>query len=156
MNKTKKYLIITAIIFSFFDIGWQIFDIVSFFLTRPQDRFPVFYLVLNFITIVECAAVITLLILAIWKNGALFRQRYGLYMTALVMSIIINLFSVSTILLVITMFISDWVWVKPEKEKETIIEVVPNKEEKIAELRKMRENGEISEEEFQERLLELL
>lgn len=159
MNKTKKYLIIVAIIFSFVDIGWQIYDIVKYFTSQSHLRNPVFYVVLDFITIAQCLAVAVLLIMAIWKNGKPFRQRYGLYMTALVISIIINLLSVTSILLIITMLISDWVWEKPsEKSNETIIEVVPEKtkEEKIAILRQKRDDGEISEEEFQEKLLELL
>ena len=69
-----------------------------------------------FIEIACNIAVVVLLTMAIWKNGTLFRQRYGMYMTAIVISIIINLLSVSTILLIITMFISDWVWVKPDKD----------------------------------------
>lgn len=159
MNKTKKYLIIFAIIFSFVDIAWQIYDIVRFFMTKPELRSPVFYVVLNFITIAQCITVAVLLILAIWKNGTLFKQRYGYYMTALMLSIIINLFSISSILLVVTMFISDWVWVKQTpRPEETVIEVKKEviREGRIAELRKKRDAGEITEEEFQEQLLELL
>ncbi len=159
MNKTKKYLILTAIIFSFVDLGWQIYSVVKYFMRAPEVREPVFYVVLDFITIAMYIAVAVLLILSIWKNGVLFRKRYGLYMTALVLSIIIDLLSITTILLISTMFISDWVWEKPKKaEGETIIEIVKesDREAKIAELRKMRENGEISEEEFQEKLIELL
>ena len=157
MNKTKKYLIIAAIIFSFVDVAWQIYSVVRYFLTDPSVRNPVFYVVLDFITIAQSLAVAVLLILAIWKNGKLFRQRYGLYMTALVLSIIINLFSISSILLIVSMFISDWVWVKPTDQKEVIIDITPErKEDKIAKLRKMRDEGQISEEEFQEKLLDLL
>ncbi len=67
--------------------------------------------------------------------------------------------------LIVSIFISDWVWIKPEKEvKEdgVIIEYVKKedktdtKEEKIASLRKRHEKGEISDEEFQEELTKLL
>ena len=159
MNKIKKYLIIFAIIFSFVDIGWQIYDIVRFFNTASQHRSPVFYVVLNFITIIQALAVAVLLILAIWQNGKLFTKRYGYYMTALVLSIIINLFSISSILLIISMFISDWVWVKPvQQQDDKVVEVKREviREERIAQLRKKRDNGEITEEEFQEQLLNLL
>lgn len=157
MNNTKKYLIIAAIVFSFIDAGWQIYSVVRYFLTDPIIRNPVFYVVLDFITIVQSLSVAVLLILAIWKNGKLFRQRYGLYMTALMLSIIINLFSISSILLIVSMFISDWVWVKPTDQKEVIIDITPErKEDKIAKLRKMRDNGQITEDEFQEKLIELL
>ncbi len=154
MNKTKKYLIITAIIFSFVDIGWQIYNIVQYFLTAPQHRSPVFYVILDFLTIATSIAVGVLLILAIWKNGTLFRYRYGYYMTALMLSIVINLFSVTSILLIITMFISDWVWEKPKEEK--VVEIKQSREEKIANLRLQLEKGEITQEEFDQKLLEIL
>ncbi len=160
MNKTKKYLIIVAIVFSFLDIGKQIYDIVKYFSIAPQNRSPVFYVILDFLTIAECLAVAILLIIAIWKNGALFRYRYGYYMTALMLSIVINLFSLTSVILISTMFISDWVWQKPEPQHadDVVIdaEVVKTREEQIQELRKKRDSGEISEEEFEKRLLEIL
>lgn len=159
MNKTKKILILIAIIFSFVDIGWQIYNIVDFFMTASALRAPVFYVVLNFITIFAHVAVAVLLIMAIWKNGELFRSRYGLYMSALVLSIIIDLLSITTILLVITMFISDWTWEKPKGEPdETIIEIINenDKEAKIARLRQLRASGQITEEEFQKQLFDLI
>lgn len=161
MNTTKKWLIIVAIIFNFVSIGWDIYDIVSWFMLSPEVRPPVFYVVYDFITIACCLAVAVLLIMAIWRNGKLFRQRYGYYMTALVISIIVNLLSVSSVLLIITMFISDWVWIKPDKEDKVNIDdktevITGNKEEKIARLRRLKEEGKISEEEFQNELMKLL
>jgi uncharacterized membrane protein len=157
MNKTKKYLIITAIIFSFFDVGWQIYNIVQYFSTSVQHRSPVFYVILDFLTIATSLVVGVLLILAIWKNGTLFRYRYGYYMTALMLSIVINLFSVTSILLIITMFISDWVWEKPAQGKEEkVVEIKQSREEKIATLRLQLEKGEITQEEFDQKLLEIL
>ncbi len=157
MNKAKKYLIIVAIIFSFVDIGWQIYNIVTYFSTALHHRNPVFYVILDFLTIVASLAVAILLILAIWKNGSLFRYRYGYYMTALMLSIVLNLFSVTSVLLIITMFISDMVWERPAKEKEEkVIDITLSREEKIAQLRLQKEKGEITEEEFQKKLLEIL
>lgn len=163
MNTTKKWLIIVAIIFNFVNIGWDIYSIVSWFQTDAELRSSVFYLVFEFIEIAGCIAVIVLLSLAIWHNGKLFRQRYGYYMTALVISIIVSLLSVSTILLIITMFISDWVWITPKDYKSTKIddntEVLPSertRSEKIANLRKLRDEGKITEEEFQNELMKLL
>ncbi len=160
MNKTKKILIIFSIIFNFASIGWQIYDIVMWFM-NPKARTPVFYLVFDFITIFALIAVAVLLIMAIWNNGKLFRARYGYYMTALVISVIMNLFSIATLFLIITMFISDWEWITPEKEKtinvgDNVDVVVKTKEQKIKELREKREKGEITETEFQEELMKLL
>lgn len=161
MNTTKKWLIIVAIIFNFIEIAWDIFAIVNWFKLDPNQRSSVFYVVFDFITIACCIAVAVLLIMAIWRNGKLFRQRYGYYMTALVLSIIVNLLSVSSILLIVTMFISDWVWVKPDKEKTVKVgdnvEVInETKEEKIARLKKLKEEGKISEQEYNEELMKLL
>ena len=157
MNSTKKYLIITAIIFCILGISWDIYDIVMWFMQDSATRSVVFYVVYMFIEIACNIAVVVLLTMAIWKNGALFRQRYGMYMTALVISIIINLLSVSTILLIITMFISDWVWVKPDKDENVFIDDQNlTKEQKIEHLRKDLNDGKITQEEFQEELMKLL
>ena len=157
MNSTKKYLIITAIIFCILGISWDIYDIVMWFMQDSATRSVVFYVVYMFIEIACNIAVVVLLTMAIWKNGALFRQRYGMYMTALVISIIINLLSVSTILLIITMFISDWVWVKPDKDENVVIDDQNlTKEQKIEHLRKDLNDGKITQEEFQEELMKLL
>ena len=158
MNSTKKWLIITAILFNFVSIGWNIFYIVNWFKYKDSS---VFYLIWYFITIACCIAVIVLLSMAIWRNGKLFRTRYGYYMTALVISIIVNLLSVSSVLLIISMFVSDWVWITPKKDDSKVeidekTVVIKNKEEEIARLRKLKDEGKISEEEFQERLMKLL
>ena len=157
MNSTKKYLIITAIIFCILGIGWDIYDIVMWFMQDSTTRSAIFYLVFMFIEIACNIAVVVLLIMAIWKNGALFRQRYGMYMTALVISIIVNLLSVSTILLIVTMFISDWVWVKPDKdESDKVDDKNLSKEQKIELLRKELNDGKITQEQFQKELMKLL
>ena len=161
MNTTKKWLIIASIICGVLEIGWDIYSIVSWFRLDPTVRSSVFYLVFTFITIASSIAIIVLLIMAIWKNGKLFRIRYGYYMTALVIAIIVKLLSVSTILLVITMFVSDWVWIKPEKGKNVDlgnnVEIIDaTKEEKIAKLKKLKEDGKISEQEYNEELMKLL
>ena len=117
MNKTKKILILIAAIFSIADVGLSIYDIVTFFMAKPETRPAVFYVVFSFIEIAASVAVAVLLIMSIWKNGTLFRSRYGLYVTALVISIIMNLISITSLLLIITIFLSDWEWVKPKGKR---------------------------------------
>ena len=155
MNKTEKILILVAALCSFIDVGLNIYDIVTFFLTKPEARPAVFYVVFSFIDIVASVAVAVLLIMSIWKNGTLFRSRYGLYVTALVISIIMNLISITTILLVITIFLSDWEWIKP-KDEPIIKGSQREKEMQIAKLRERHNSGELSDEEFQEELAKLL
>ena len=158
MNKAKFVLIILSILFAFGDVGYGVYKVVHYFMATPQDRSPIFYVVYEIIAILVSLAVIVMLILAIWKNGQLFRSRYGFYMTALVLSVIVNLTSVATILLVSTMFISDWVWVKPKDEdiyhKEP--QTPTNKEEMVARLKEMKESGQITEEQFQDEVMKLL
>ncbi len=157
MNKTKKILIIFAILFSLLDAAWNIYDIVQYFKLDPANRSPIFYLVYTFFALFATLAVAILLTLSIWNNGKLFRQRYGMYMSALVISMILNLFSIASIFLIITMFVSDWVWIKPEKTKDNVIEIKPeNKESKISKLREKHDKGEISDEEYREELTKLL
>ena len=157
MNKTKFYLILFAIIFSFASIAWDIYDIVIFFMTAPQNRVSLFYLIFYFIDIFALASVAVLLTISIWNKGKHFRARHGYYMASLVISIIVSLFSVTSILLIISMFVSDWVWIKEDKvDNGTVVNISDTKEEKIAKLRRKRENGELSEEDFQEELMKLL
>lgn len=161
MNKTKKTLMILAIIFNFASIGYEIYNIISYFRQSPATRESVAYLVFDIIDIITIIAINVLLILCLEKGGRLFRARYGCYMTAIVLSIVVNLLSLGSILLICTMFVSDWEWVKPNKDDVAWVgensEVInQTREEKIASLRLKREKGEISEEEFQAELLKLL
>lgn len=155
MNKTKKVLIILAAIFSIIEVGLEIYDVVAFFLNKPELRPAVFYVVYSFIEIGVSIAVAVLLIMSVWKNGTLFRARNGLYVTALLISIIMKLFSISTILLIISRFISDWEWITP-KEEPIIKGSQREKEVQIEKLRERHNSGELSDEEFQEELAKLL
>lgn len=161
MNNKKKYLIILSIIFTLASIAYEIYYVVNWFMLEPQYRSSTFYLVFSFLTIASLIAVVVLLTMAIWGNGKYFRQRYGYYMTALVISIIMDTLSVGTILLIVTMFLSDWEWIKPDIDDKVIIDdktevITKSREEKIKELQEMKARGEISEEEFQRRLMDLL
>lgn len=161
MNNKKKYLIILSIIFTLASIAYEIYYVVNWFILEPQYRSSTFYLVFSFLTIASLIAVVVLLTMAIWGNGKYFRQRYGYYMTALVISIIMDTLSVGTILLIVTMFLSDWEWIKPDIDDKVIIDnktevITKSREEKIKELQEMKARGEISEEEFQSRLMDLL
>lgn len=160
MAKSKKTLLILSIIFNFVSVAWSIWNIISWFLTEPQYRSAVFYLIYSFIDIVALVAVAVLLILCLQKDGSLFRARQGLYMSAIIISIIMNLFSLETLFLILSIFTSDWQWVKEKDDVVPLnnnVEVITKtREQKIAELRSKKEKGEISEEQFQEELMKLL
>lgn len=159
MNSTKKALIITAIILNFLSVALEIYFVVRNFLLPAHERVAIFYVVFDILQAVAYLICNGLLIYSIANNGAFFRVRYGFYMTAIVISMILNLFSVATILLIITLFLSDIVWVKPEKEKTTVVDEggsIKNKEKEIERLRKLKEEGKITELEYQEELMKLL
>jgi signal transduction histidine kinase len=160
MNNTKKALIITAIVLNFLSVGLEIFYVVRYFMLPQNERVAIFYAVFDILQIVAYLICNGLLIYSIARNGAFFRSRYGYYMTAVVLAMILNLFSVSSILLIVTLFLSDIVWVKPDKEEKTIVveeeKSVKNKEKEIERLRKLKEEGKITELEYQEELMKLL
>lgn len=162
MNKAKFTILLCAIAACVAELGWGIYCIINYFLVGPAR--PIFYTVFAFVELAVQVAVIVLLTFAVWNKGKNFRKRYGCYMSAICLSLIITLTSISCILLIVSIFISDWVWEKPrdkapnphgfhtiEGEKGK-----PSKEDQIAQLRAMKENGLISEEQFQEELMKLL
>ena len=125
-------------------------------------RSPIFYYVFDIIQILAYFVCNGLLIFAISAKGLMFRARYGFYMAAVVISLILNLFSIATILLIVTLFLSDMFWVKPDKNPtafdapQTEANSTESKEKKIEKLRKLKEEGKITEEEYNDKLLELL
>ena len=155
MNNTKKWLLIFATIFMLAGIGYDIFYVVTFFQTPAAHRPALFYV------IYEIIAIVFLL-----TNGKHFRERYRYFVTSLIISICLNLFSVSTILMIISIYFNDSVFVFPDKKQakpqdKNVVDVSPEgtpseKEMKIQALRKMKEEGKISEQEFQDELLKLL
>lgn len=161
MNKTKKTLLILAIIFNFASVGYEIYSIVKYFQADPATRSAVAYVVFDIIDIVVILGINALLIACMWNGGKFFRTRYRCYMIAIMLSILVNTLSLGTIFLISTMFVSDIEWVKPEKDDsvpvgENAEVITKTKEEKIAELREKRAKGEITEQEFQRELLKLL
>ena len=153
MNNTKKALIITAIILNIINIGFNIYFIVEYFMLPEIEQQPLFYVIFEIFQIIAFIVCTCFLIYSISGNGQLFRKRYGFYLTAVMMALILNLFSPATIILIITMFIPDIVWVKPENNLQN---EKSQKEIKIEQLRKAKEEGKITEEEFEKELLKLL
>ena len=162
MNKTKKILLIISTIFLFIGIAYDIFYIVSYFQTPVIDRPAIYYLIYEFINLGFMIAVAVMMIYILWGNGKYFRERYRYFVTSLIISICLNLFSVSTILMIISIYFNDSVIFYTNKEKnKNVVDITPEnemseKEQKIQSLRKMKEEGKISEEQFQEEIMKLL
>ena len=162
MNKTKKILLIISTIFLFIGIAYDIFYIVSYFQTPVIDRPAIFYLIYEFINLGFMIAVAVMMIYILWGNGKYFRERYRYFVTSLIISICLNLFSVSTILMIISIYFNDSIFIfNKENKDKNVVDITPEnnlseKEQKIQVLRKMREEGKISEEQFQQELMKLL
>ena len=119
------------------------------------EREPLFYTIFEILQAVAFLVSAIFLIYSIADDGKSFQKRYGFYLTSVMIGLILNLFSASTIILIITMFISDMVWIKPEEDKSAS-EMKSDKEKKIEHLRKLKEEGKISEKEFEDELMKLL
>ena len=157
MNNTKKILIILAIVFALGDLAWRIYYLTDYFMLAPADRAPLFYAIFEIIDIVAIIAEMVLLSMAVWANGKYFQNRYGLYVTAFMIAVIVNLLSLSTVLLIASLFTSNIVWIKEKEGAAPGIEVInETKEEKILKLRKLRDDGRISQEEFEKEIADLL
>lgn len=156
MNNTKKILIILSIVLALGDLAYNIYYVVNYFMIASENRTALFYAIFEIIDIVAVIAEIVLLTIAIWGNGKYFNSRYGMYVIAFMIAVIFNLLSISTLLLIASMFTSNIVWIK-EKEVAPGVEIIEEtREEKINKLRKERDEGKISQEEFERRLADLL
>ncbi len=165
MNNTKKGLLIAVIVLNFLNAALDIYLIVRAFLAGVYSQGTIANLVFDFLEVVGLFISAGLLIYAIADNGRFFRERNTYYMSAVIINFCTSTFTVSSILLLITLFISDIVWVKPiddvyfgeeEKKPETEDMKKGEKERKIKELRELRDKGVITEEEFRESLMKLL
>ena len=157
MNNTKKILIILAIVFAFGDIAWKTYYVVNYFMKPVEDRVALFYAVFEMIDIVAVIVEIVLLSMAIWANGKYFNSRYGRYVAACMLAFVTNTLSVSTVLLVISLFMPNIVWVRENEAVAPGVEIInETKEEKIMKLRKQKEEGKITQEEFEKEIADLL
>ncbi len=166
MNKTKKWLLIFATIFVILGIGYDIFYIVSYFMSPVSARPALFYLIFEFITLGFMISVAVMMIYVLWDNGKHFRERYRYFVTSLIISICLNLFSVSTILMIISIYFNDSVFIMPERKMQDqadkdVVDITPEgvpseKEMKIEALRNMLKEGKITQQQFEEELVKLL
>ncbi len=165
MNGTKRGLIIAAIVMNFLSIALNVYLAINgilILIDNPYEALIWMYVIYEILGVFAYVVTAGLLIYSIADHGLHFRQRNGYYMTAVILSLFLNLFSISSMLLIITMFLSDWVWVKPQDDayfkKEEKAEENKDKEraKKIDTLRKLKAEGKITEEEFNEQLFKLL
>lgn len=173
MNRSKRIMLIIVIIVNILSaIGTSIF--LAFEITHMPARGTPGYegrlisIIYDCISLAGFVASSGCLAYAISNKGQFFRSRNGYYMSAVIISLCMSLFSLSSVLLVISLFMTDMVWVRPQddvyfqgedvnappKPEEEMSEA--EKERKIARLRQLRDKGTITEEEFKDELMKLL
>lgn len=171
MNKTKRTLIIVVIVLNLLSIALNAYlmamSIIALVKT-PYEALLWFNVIYTGLGIIAYIASVGLLWYSIAHDGNFFRQRSNYYMTAVILTLILDTFSIPSILLLITLFMTDMVWVKPIDDvyfKKTETKDVPkqektmsdkDRERKIAELRELKNQGLITDEEFNEQLFKLL
>lgn len=167
MNKTKRTILIIVIILNFINAGLNIYFIIDAFKAMPLNDMGIVYLIYDFISLLGFLASAGCLLYAISGGGRNWQRRNGYYMSAVIISLCMSLFSVSSVLLVVSLFMSDMVWVRPQDDVYFNVEDVnaPKKEpelseserqRKILKLRELRDKGVIDEEEFKQELMKLL
>lgn len=175
MNKTKRNLILASAILN--TIGVVVNLILAILLITNGDKliqYSDYFYILSYSTNIVYAVISFagglagsfFLFWVIRKKGKYFRTSQGLYMTGFVLVVLFGGW-LSWLLLFISLFIPDVVIMntrselrqeqkmqdQENKEKEREYEL---KKQKIEELKKMRDDGVITEEEYKQKLFELL
>lgn len=175
MNKTKRNLIIASAIINLIGITASL--VLSILLKVNLEVFKEYYEYYYFITYSTniyyaafsfAAGVVgsIFLLYSVRAKGKYFRTTQGLYIAGFAIVIICG-GSLSWLLLFISMFIPDVVImntkseVKQEekeqtKENQKKEQELEDKKQKIEQLKQLRDNGEITEEEYKKRLFDLL
>lgn len=167
MNKTKKNLILSAAIINLINMVANLI-IAIIYCVDPElyANLGVYLVVISYYSIyfvfVEVVAGIIgsiCLMYAVRKNGKYFRHSQSYYIAGLIIIILAGGW-IPWILLLISMFIPDIVIMNTpiEVRREEREENRENEEKKrkIEELRKLKEDGVITEEEFNNELMKLL
>ena len=167
MNKTKKNLILSAAIINLINMVANLI-IVIIYCVDPElyANLGVYLVVISYYSIyfvfVEVVAGIIgsiCLMYAVRKNGKYFRRSQSYYIAGLIIIILAGGW-IPWILLLISMFIPDVIImntpVEIRREERTEDRANEEKKRKIEELRKLKEDGVITEEEFNNELMKLL
>ena len=168
MNKTKQNLIIASAIVNL--LGCVANLIVAILMATQSEKVlqflqeyyiysPSYNLVFNIITFTAGLVGSILLFYCVRQKGRYFRTSYGSYIAGFVIVVICGGF-LAWILLFISMFIADIVIINHpndiKREEKLEEKAYEDKKRKIEELKKMRDDGIISEEEYKQKLFDLL
>ncbi len=167
MNKTKRNLILSSAIINLINMVANLV-IAIIYCVDPElyANLGVYLVMISYYSIyfvfVEVVAGIigsVCLLYAVRNKGKYFRRSQGYYIAGLIIIILAGGW-IPWILLLISMFIPDIIIINSPSEIRREERMEDRREEekkrKIEELRKMKEDGVITEEEFNQKLMELL
>lgn len=167
MNKTKRNLILSAAIINLINMVVNLV-LAIIFLVDPELYANIgMYLVLIsyysiyfvFVEVVAGMIASILLIYSVRKKGKYFRSSQKYYIAGLIIVIFAGGW-IPWILLFISMFIPDIIIINSaseiRQEERAEDRASAEKRRKVEELRKLKEDGVITEEEFNKRLMDLL
>lgn len=175
MNKTKRYLIMASAIVNLVTV---VANLVSSIIAivKPEflTRYEAYYYFLGFSTniiyvVISFALGLSgsiLLLYAIRKKGKYFRNSYGVYVAGFVIIVLCGGW-IAWLLLFISAFIPDIIVINSrsevrreerEEQKEEVLrdKAYEEKKAKIEELKRLRDSGAITEEEYKNKLFDLL
>ena len=167
MNKTKRNLILSAAIINLINMGANLV-IAILFCVNPEyaNVLGSYLLIISYYSIYFVFAEIVagiiasiLLIYSVRKKGKYFRSSQKYYIAGLIIVIFAGGW-IPWVLLFISMFIPDIIIINSasevRQEQRAEDRTSEEKRRKVEELRKLKEEGVISEEEFNKRLMDLL
>lgn len=167
MNKTKRNLILSAAIINLINMGANLV-IAILFCVNPEyaNVLGSYLLIISYYSIYFVFAEIVagiiasiLLIYSVRKEGKYFRSSQKYYIAGLIIVIFAGGW-IPWVLLFISMFIPDIIIINSasevRQEQRAEDRASEEKRRKLEELRKLKEEGVISEEEFNKRLMDLL
>ena len=168
MNKTKRNLILSAAIINLINMIANLV-IVILYLVDPEYYanilgtylYIISYYSIYFIFVEVVAGIVgsILLIYSVRSKGKYFRVSQKYYIAGLIITILAGGW-IPWILLLVSMFIPDIIIINSPSEvrrEERAEESANNdKKRKVEELRKLRDEGVITEEEFNKQLMDLL
>ena len=171
MNNKKRNLILAAAIVNLIGIAINlVMSILMFMDIKGLEEYLTFSFFISYssnlvFAVLSFAAGLVasiLLLYSIRNKGKYFRGSYGIFITGFIMIIICGTW-LAWLLLFISFFIPDIIVMnnKAEMKQEEKATVVKEKEyeekkKRIEDLKRMRDNGLISEEEYKEKLFQLL
>lgn len=175
MNKTKRNLIMASAIINLITVAVNLISsIIAIvkpdFLVKYQDYYYFLGYSTNIVYVVISFALglagSILLLYSIRSKGKYFRNSYGIYVAGFVIIVVCGGW-LAWILLFISAFVPDIIIINDKtelrreakiEEKEKILrdKAYEEKKAKIEELKRLRDTGVITEEEYKDRLFELL